>query len=217
MIGLSINNNLILRAYSISSSNYEKYLEFFSIKIKNGVLTSILKNIKINDEIFISKKSTGTLILNNLKVNGEILWLFSSGTGISPFISLLKDFNIKNFNLIIIFHSVKFKDSLCYKFHLLKNFLNKSHNKLFLKNLIYYPILSKEFFKNKGRITDLIINLKIFKDLNFKNFFYKRDRVMICGSMNMIKDIILLLKKNYLNETKNKILGEYLIEKSFVN
>ncbi|ASS47164.1 Ferredoxin--NADP(+) reductase [Candidatus Nasuia deltocephalinicola] len=218
LVGLLINDKYITRAYSLVSSNYDIFLEFLSIKINKGLLTSNLKKISLNDNILISKKSTGTLIINNLLPNGKILWLISSGTGLAPFISIIKDYNIYNiFDKIILLHSVKYSDSLSYRYYI-NNILSKKFNLFNYSNkLIYYPILTRENFFNKNRITFNINNYKIFDNLNLTPFNIKRDRIMLCGSISMINDIVNILYSYNFIESKINKLGHFLIERSFVD
>lgn len=218
LVGLFLNEKPLTRAYSIVSSNYEDFLEFLSIKIKNGNLTSKLKNLSLNDNILIGKKSTGTLLVNNLLPNGEILWLISSGTGLAPFISIIKDYNIYNsFKNIILIHSVKYKESLCYRYYITKILPKKFNFYKFSNKFIYYPILTKDFFYNSERITKNINNFYLFKSLDLTPFNTKRDRIMLCGSINMINDIVNILQSYNFIESKNNTLGNFVIERAFVS
>ncbi|BEH03838.1 ferredoxin-NADP reductase [Candidatus Nasuia deltocephalinicola] len=219
ILGLNYNNKFISRAYSISSSNYEENLEFLSIKIEKGLFTSILSSLKINDEIFISKKSTGTIKINNLMPGACNLWMFSTGTGISPFISIIKDFNIyKNYKNIILVHSTKKKEDLIFK-NYLSNIFNKNNFEFFNNfKFIYYPIVTKENFKNFERMTDSIKNNKIFYEIGLNKFDLNKDRIMICGNIEMIKDLKNIIEKEYnFLEYNNNNLGHFVTEKAFVS
>lgn len=217
LIGLNIKKKFIFRAYSILSSNYEDYLEFLSIKINGGFFTNRLKYLNINDEIYISKKSTGTLVVENFIPGGLNLWLISTGTGATPFLSIIKNFNIyKIFKNIIFIHSVNYKNNLSYKYYINNIFL-KNSNYLFNYNLIYYPVVTKENFINFKRICNIIKNNQLFYDLNLKIFNKNFDRIMICGNIDMIKNMVSIIKNQYnLSEGSSNILGHYLIEKSFI-
>lgn len=217
LIGLNINKKFIFRAYSILSSKYENYLEFLSIKIRGGVFTNRLKYLNINDHIYISKKPTGTLITENLIPGGENLWFISTGTGITPFLSIIKNFKIYNiFKNIIFIHSVNYKNNLSYKYYINNIFL-KNSNYLSNYNLIYYPIVTKENYINFKRISNNISNKKLFYDLNLKNFNKNYDRLMICGNIDMIKNIVNIIKNKYnFSEGSTNSLGHYLLEKAFI-
>lgn len=217
LVGLIINEKPVTRAYSITSANYEEFLEFLSIKVENGFLTSKLKKISINDDILIGKKSTGTLLVNNLLPKGKILWLISTGTGLAPFISIIKDYNIYNiYERIILIHSVKYKNSLSYRYYI-KEILSKKIGDVFFKKLTYYPILTKDLFFNSNRITKIINTYKLFYNLELSPFNIKRDRVMLCGSIIMINDIVNILYSYEFLESKINSLGHFIIERAFVD
>lgn len=218
LIGLNINKKFIFRAYSILSSNYENHLDFLSIKIKKGEFTNRLKYLNLNDDIYISKKPTGTLVVENFIPGGDVLWLISTGTGITPFLSIIKNFKIYNiFKKIILIHSVNYKNDLSYKYYINNIFLKNSFY-LFKYNLIYYPIVTKENFINFKRITNIIENNKLFYDLNLIKFNKIYDRIMICGNMEMIKNMTKIIENKYkFFEGNSKNLGYYLIEKAFIN
>lgn len=217
MVGLKVNSKKIMRAYSIVSANYEEYLEFLSIKVEHGELTSYLKKIKTGDKIFIGTKATGTLIFNNL-IPGKILWLLCTGTGIAPFISIIKDLDIYNFyEKIILIHTCRFINELAYRKYITEDLCKHQYlGEKIKKNLIYYPTVTREKFKHYGRFTDMIKSKKIFEDLKISSFLLQRDRFMICGSPHMIKDTRKLLNLFSFKESKNN-LGHFLIENAFIN
>lgn len=220
IIGLNINKyyKLIIRAYSIVTPNYSNHLEFFSITIEKGKFTSLLKNIKIGDYILISKKSTGTLTLDNLQT-GKRLYLIATGTGLAPFISLIQDpILYKRFNKIILIHGVSYINELSYKHFINKKIINNEYlNKKIKNNLIYYPTITRENYITKGRITELIIQGKLFKDLNLPYINLNYDKLMLCGNKNMVKEISEYLTKlgfkNYIINNPN----DFVIEYSFIN
>lgn len=217
LLGLNINKKFIFRAYSILSSNYEKYLEFLSIKVICGEFTNRLKLLNINDNIYISKKSTGTLVIENLIGGGDNLWLISTGTGSAPFLSIINNFKIYEiFKKVIFIHSVNYKNSLSYKYYI-NNIFIKNVNYLFNYNLIYYPIITKENYINFKRISNIIKSNQLFYDLNLNIFNKNYDRIMICGNIDMIKSFIYILKNQYnFIEGSSNNFGHYLIEKAFI-
>ncbi len=218
MVGLEISGKPLMRAYSMVSANYEKNFEFFSVKLDTGILTSLLRNIKIGDSILIGRKYVGTLVINDLKP-GENLYLFSTGTGLAPFLSIIKDIETyKKFKKIILIHSVRRVNDLAYA-----NFIRKElpYNALLgrkvKEKLIYYPTVTREKFSNQGRITELIRNGKIFSDLDLSPLNQMTDRAMICGNPNMLKDISQILNERGFRMSSEKgDLGDYVVEKAFV-
>ncbi|AGI27246.1 Ferredoxin--NADP reductase [Candidatus Portiera aleyrodidarum] len=219
LIGLNINKYyyLIIRAYSIVNPTYSKFFEFFSITIEKGTFTSLLKKIQSGDYILISKKSNGTLILDNIQ-NGKFLYFIATGTGLAPFISLIQDPSLyKRFNKIILIHGVSYINELSYK-HFInkKNIYNEYINNKIKKHLIYYPTITRENYINKGRITELIIQGKLFKDLNLPYINFHYDKLMLCGNKNMLKEISEYLKKLGF---KNSIINnpkDFVMEYSFI-
>jgi len=219
MIGLrQPNGKPLMRAYSIASPNWSETLEFFSIKVPNGALTSQLQHIKIGDEILISKKPTGTLVLDDLNP-GKNVYFLSTGTGLAPFMSLIQDpQSYENFEKVILIHGVRFVSELAY-YDFISNELAK--NEFFgaqvAQKLIYYPTVTREPFRNQGRITDLITSGKLFTDIGLAPFDPKYDRAMICGSPHMLEDLSKLLDTFGLNiSPRMRDRGDYLIERAFV-
>ncbi|CAA3709159.1 Ferredoxin--NADP reductase [Candidatus Portiera aleyrodidarum] len=218
IIGLIKNKyyKLIIRAYSIVTPNYSNYLEFFSITIEKGSFTSLLKNIKIGDYIVISKKATGTLILDNIQ-NGNVLYLLATGTGLAPFISLIQDpILYKRFNKIVLIHGVSYINELSYK-HFInkKSRYNKNLNNKIKNNLIYYPTTTREKYLTKGRITELLINGKVFSDLKFPFINFKYDKLMLCGNKNMLQEITEYLTKLGFKNARINNQKDFVLEYSF--
>ncbi|CEL12516.1 Ferredoxin--NADP reductase [Candidatus Portiera aleyrodidarum] len=220
IIGLNINKDfkLIIRAYSLVSPNYSNYLEFFSIKIENGKFTSLLKNIKIGDYILISKKSTGTLTIDNIK-SGKSLYLLATGTGLAPFISLIQDPILYcRFKKIILIHGVSYINELAYKKFINKKiFYKKNLKKKIKKKLIYYPTITRENYINQGRITEIIIKGKLFKELKLPYINLNSDRLMLCGNKNMLKEISEYLKNLGFKKSLINNPNDYVFENSFIN
>ncbi len=218
MIGLpNEEGKPILRAYSIASPSWSEELEFYSIIVKNGPLTSKLKNIKINDSIVMMPKSTGTLVLDALKP-GKRLFLLSSGTGFAPFASLIQEpETYEKFEHVILTHTCRTVDELNYSKETIKNCFDNDIIKEFISNkLICYHSTTRENYTNKGRITDLIISGKLLKDLSLGEIS-ENDRFMFCGSMGLNNDLKEIMQKRSFQEGANNKPGDYVLEKAFVN
>ena len=218
MIGLEVDGRPLARAYSVASPNYDEHLEFLSIKVQDGPLTSRLQHIKVGDEILVSRKPTGTLVIHDLKP-AKNLYLFSTGTGLAPYMSLIQDIEVYDrFEKVILVHGVRKVDDLAYK-DFIENELPK--NEFFgeeVKNkLIYYPTVTREAFKNEGRLTDLMKSGKLFKDIGLEKMNPADDRAMICGSSEMLKDTQDLLDSmNFKVSPRIGEPGDYVIEHAFV-
>ncbi|BBE10342.1 ferredoxin-NADP reductase [Mycoavidus cysteinexigens] len=218
LVGLEVNNKPLVRAYSMASANYEENLEFLSIKVQDGPLTSRLQHLKIGDSVYISKKSTGTLVTHHL-LPGSTLWLLSTGTGLAPFMSIIKDPEIySHYERIVLTHTCRFIDELAYKEYITQSLPQNEHiGELIRDQLIYYPTVTREPFRNRGRITDLIQDGKLFEDTDLPPFSVERDRLMLCGSPHMLKDTRALLKAMGFNEGTHSQPGHYVVERAFVD
>ena len=218
MIGLEVNGRPLTRAYSIASANHEEHLEFFSIKVQDGPLTSRLQNLQPGHEILISRKPTGTLVLRDLKP-GKRLFLLSTGTGLAPFLSLVKDPEIyERFEKIVLVHGVRLKSELAYEEYL-STVLPQDEvlGELVRDKLIYYPPVTREPYRNRGRQTDLIESGQLFKDLGLSPLDPATDRAMICGSPHMLKDLAALLdSRGFQISPHIGEPGDYVIERAFV-
>ncbi len=217
MMGLAHEGKPLLRAYSLASANYEEELEFFSIKVPDGSLTSKLQSIKVGDEILVSKKPTGTLV-NDALLPGKRLWLLGTGTGLAPFLSIIKDPEVYDqYEQIILVHGCRYVSELAYS-DLIQQEL--PHDEFLgddvTQKLIYYPTVTRENYRNTGRITDLIESGDLQKAAGIKEFVKDEDRFMLCGSPSMLKDTCQLLEKRGFNETRAGQYGEYVIERAFV-
>ena len=217
MIGLEQENRPLLRAYSIASANYEEELEFFSIKVPDGPLTSKLQNLAVGDSILVSKKPTGTLITDNM-LPGKRLWLISTGTGLAPFMSIIKDLEVYDqFDQIVLTHGVRTVSELAYADYIEKELPgNEYFGEVVREKLLYYPTVTREPFRNNGRLTDLMTSGKLFHDLGLPKPDPQRDRFMICGSPSMLKDTCKILDERGFTEAKNGRPGHYVIERAFV-
>lgn len=217
MIGLKINNKPLLRAYSIASANYEDYLEFVSIKVPNGALTSRLQHIRPGDTIIVGNKPTGTLVKDHV-LPGRHLYMLSTGTGIAPFLSLVKDFDLYDrYEKIILTHTTRTILELTYKEFLTNELPNNEYfGDVVKEKLLYYPTVTREPFKNSGRITDLICSGKVFADLGLPPLDRNMDRVMICGNPSMVKELTNYFNSDGWKMGNNGHAGEFVIEKAFV-
>ncbi|AMX01249.1 ferredoxin--NADP reductase [Microbulbifer thermotolerans] len=218
MIGLPQENGRpLLRAYSIASANYEDQLEFFSIKVPDGPLTSQLQKIKPGDEIFVGRKPTGTLVADHL-LPGKRLWLLSTGTGLAPFLSIIKDPDVyERFDQVILTHGVRFVSELAYQDHIQNQLPNHEYfGEMIREQLLYYPTVTREPYRNNGRLTDLMLSGKIFQDLGLPQPNVEEDRFMLCGSPAMLKDLTGILDNWGFRETRAGVPHEYVIERAFV-
>lgn len=217
MIGLQQENRPLLRAYSIASANYEEEMEFFSIKVPDGPLTSQLQKLKVGDEILVNSKPTGTLTIDNIKP-GKRLWLLSTGTGLAPFLSIIRDpETYENFDQVIVTHGVRYVSELAYRDHILEDLpKNEYFGEAVADQLLYYPTVTREDFERQGRLTDLVDSGQASKDLGLPALNKEEDRFLICGSPAMLKDFCTILDSKGYEESRQGILGEYAIERAFV-
>jgi ferredoxin--NADP+ reductase len=217
MIGLEIENKPLLRAYSIASANYEEEMEFFSIKVQDGPLTKHLQNLKVGDEILVGTKPVGTLVADHL-LPGKNLYLLSTGTGLAPFMSIIKDPEIyEQFDNVILTHGVRHKSELAYQ-HFIEEELpnNEYFGDVVREKLRYYPTVTREEFRNNGRLTDLMKSGKLFSDLGLPEINLENDRFMLCGSPSMLKEFCELLDERGFEEARQGEQGHYVIERAFV-
>ena len=218
MLGLEVDGRPLLRAYSIASANHEEHLEFLSIKVADGPLTSRLQNIKPGDEVLVSRKPTGTLLLHDLKP-GKRLYLLSSGTGLAPFMSLIKDPAVyERFEKIILVHGVRYRSELAYRDYIEWELTHHEYlGEQVRKQLVYFPTVTRERFRYQGRVTELIETGKLFRDTGMPELDPAHDRVMVCGSPAMLADLSALLNaRGFGISPRVGELGDYVIERSFV-
>lgn len=217
MIGLQQEKRPLMRAYSIASANYEEELEFFSIKVQDGPLTSQLQHIKMGDEVLISTKPTGTLILDNL-LPGKNLYLISTGTGLAPFMSIIKDpETYEQYEKIILTHGCRYVDELAYQQTIKEHLPNDQYlGEQIQEKLIYYPTVTREDFHNQGRITNLLASGKLPQDVMLDPIDPDNDRFMICGSPSMLKDTCAILDDKGFKEARHSKAAHYVIERAFV-
>lgn len=218
MIGLEVQGKPLMRAYSIASPNYEDHLEFFSIKVQDGPLTSRLQHLKVGDQIMVSRKPTGTLVPDDL-LPGRNLYMLSTGTGLAPFLSLIQDPEVyERFEKIVLVHGVRHVNELAYA-----DFISKTlpaHEYLgddISEKLIYYPTVTREEFHTRGRLTNHISSGKLFEDVGVPALDPRQDRAMICGSPAMLVDTGALLDSlGFKISPRMGEPGDYVIERAFV-
>lgn len=218
MLGLMKDDGKpLLRAYSVASPSWDHELDFFSIKVENGPLTSRLQNIQVGDEILLGKKPTGTLVLDAL-LPGKTLYLLSTGTGIAPFASVIRDpETYDRFEKVVLVHGCREVAELAYGEKLVADTLNDPLvGEMVDGRLIHYTATTREDHVHTGRVTTLIETGKLFEDLGTTPFDPAHDRVMICGSMGMLQDTKALCEAAGLEEGSNAQPGHYVIEKAFV-
>jgi ferredoxin--NADP+ reductase len=218
MIGLMVDGKPIYRAYSIASPAWDEELEFFSIKVPDGPLTSHLQAIKPGDTVLMRKKPTGTLVLDAL-TPGKRLYMFSTGTGIAPFASLIRDpETYEKFEDVILTHTCRDVAELKYGFDLMEEI--RTHEflgELAEGKLRHYATVTRDpSYPFQGRITDLIDSGKLFADLGVPALDPAVDRGMICGSAAMLKDTKERLERAGLTEGANNKPSEFVIERAFV-
>ena len=217
MIGLMVDGKPLLRAYSVVSANYEEHLEFLSIKVPDGPLTSRLQHIQVGDTIIVGKKPTGTLLIDYL-LPAKRLYLLSTGTGLAPFLSVIRDpETYEKFEEVILVHGVRQVNELAYHDYLTQELpAHEILGEMVSQQLKYYPTVTREPFKNQGRINDLIESGKLFTDLGVPPLDPLTDRVMLCGSPEMLASLKALLEKRDFEEGNTTKPGDFVIERAFV-
>jgi ferredoxin--NADP+ reductase len=216
MIGLRVNDKPLLRAYSIASANYEEYLEFLSIKVEDGPLTSRLQHIQVGDSIVVGRKPTGTLLIDYL-LPAKRLYMLASGTGLAPFLSVIRDpETYEKFEEVVLVHGVREVAELAYYDYLTQTLPKHEFlGEMVSKQLRYYPTVTREAYTHTGRITTLIENGKLFSDLGVPSLDREQDRVMICGSPDMLRDLKGMLEARGFNEGNTTRPGDFVIERAF--
>jgi ferredoxin/flavodoxin---NADP+ reductase len=217
MVGLEIGGKPLMRAYSIASPNHDEHLEFFSIKVADGPLTSQLQHIRPGDTVLVSRKPTGTLVIHDLKP-GKHLYLLATGTGLAPFLSVVRDLEVyERFAKVILVHGVRNVDDLAYRGYLTEQL--PQHDILGASvrdKLIYYPTATREPFVNNGRLTELIVGGKLFEDIGLPPLNPADDRAMICGSPGVLKDTSALLDRMGFEISPHiGVPGDYVVERAF--
>jgi ferredoxin--NADP+ reductase len=210
-------NKPIMRAYSVTSPSHQETLEFYSIKVQDGPLTSKLQHIQVGDEILVNTKPVGTLITTNVK-SGRTLYMLATGTGIAPFLALIRGFDVyENYDNVVLLHGVREVKDLAFD-----NYLNNLNEDEIYKEITqgkfkYYPTVTRETFKHQGRVTDAMYSGEVQRVLELEEFDKEKDRVMICGSMEMNMELKEYFEGLGLVEGTMKEPGEYVLEKAFVD
>jgi ferredoxin--NADP+ reductase len=218
MIGLEVEGRPLLRAYSIASANWEEQLEFFSIKVANGPLTSRLQHIRPGDNLLISRKPTGTLLLSDL-LPGRTLYLLATGTGLAPFLAIVKDpETYERFERVVLTHGVRSTADLAYADYIRKELPQHEFlGEQIRRQLRYYPAVSRETFAQQGRLTDLMDSGRMAADLGLPPLDPQTDRAMICGSPQMLADFRRILdSRGFQAAPRIGTPGHYVFERAFV-
>jgi ferredoxin--NADP+ reductase len=217
MLGLEVDGRPLLRAYSIASAIYADELEFYSIKVPDGPLTSRLMKIAVGDEILVGKKPTGTLVLDGLRP-GHNLYLLGTGTGLAPFLSLVRDPEVyERFDKVVVTHTVREIKDLNYREFLSHELpADPDLGEWVAPKLIYYPTVTREPFIHQGRITDLIQSGRLFEDIGLPDLDPTRDRLMLCGGPSVLADLKALLLARGFEEGSVAKPGDFVLERAFV-
>ena len=218
MLGLEDDGRPLVRAYSMASPNYDDALEFFSIKVPDGPLTSRLQHVKVDDPVLVGRKPTGTLVVDNL-LPGRTLYLLSTGTGLAPFLSIIRDpETYERYETVVLVHGCRHVAELAYGERITQDW----HNDEFVgenisRQLIYYPTVTREPFRNRGRIDDLITSGRLFEDIGRDPIDAEHDRAMLCGSPEMLASMRTVLQERGFVEGSSHTPGTFVIEKAFVD
>ena len=217
MIGLRVDGKPLLRAYSIVSPNYEETLEFLSIKVPDGPLTSRLQHIQPGDSIIVGHKPTGTLLIDYL-LPGKRLYLLGTGTGLAPFMSIIRDPDTyEKFDEVILVHGCRLVSELAYRDYITNELPQHEFlGEMVSQQLKYYPTVTREPFPTQGRIPDLIESGQMARDLGVPQLNPQVDRVMLCGSPEMLKSIKAVLEARAFNGGNTTTPGDFVVERAFV-
>jgi ferredoxin--NADP+ reductase len=217
MMGLEVEGRPLLRAFSLVSANYDEHLEFFSIKMPDGALTSRLQHIEPGQPILVGRKPTGTLLVENLRP-GKRLYLLATGTGLAPFMSIIRDpVTYERYEKVVIAHGVRRESDLAYRSYIEEEL--PQHllvGEQVQQQLLYYPTVTREPSRYQGRLNDLVESGKLAQDLSLPAFDAEHDRFMLCGSPAMLKDLVVLLEAKGFDEANSDRRGSYVIERAFV-
>ena len=216
MIGLRVNDKPLLRAYSIVSPNHDEHLEFLSIKVPDGPLTSRLQHIQVGDKVIVGRKPTGTLVIDYL-LPGKRLYMLATGTGLAPFMSIIRDpATYEQFEQVVLVHGVRQVNELAYHDYITRELpAHEFLGEMVTAQLHYYPTVTREPYRNMGRVTDLLDSGKLTTDMKLPALNPAEDRVMICGSPGMLKDLKQMLETRGFSEGNTSRPGDFVIERAF--
>lgn len=217
MVGLEVDGKPLVRAYSIASPSWHDELEFYSIKVESGPLTSRLQHLKVGDQVLIGKKPTGTLVLDGLKP-GKRLYMLGTGTGLAPWLSLARDPEVYDrFETVVVTHTVRHVADLNYR-EMFETDLPQDEilGEIVAPKLKYYPTVTRDAFKTQGRITDLIASGQMTRDLGLPPIDPANDRFMLCGGPSVLADLKVQLESYGYVEGSLASPGDYVLERAFV-
>jgi ferredoxin--NADP+ reductase len=218
MIGLNVDGKPLMRAYSVVSPHWEENLEFLSIKVPDGPLTSRLQHLQVGDSVLVGRKASGTLLVQNL-LPGKNLWLLSTGTGLAPFMAMIRDPEVyEAYEKVILVHGCRQVNELAYDKVIEDELPNNEYfGEQVREKLLYYPTVTREEFRNKGRIPPLLESGKLTSDLGLPPISLENDRFMLCGSPEMLKDTRAIFDKMGMQEGNMSTPGHFVIERAFVD
>ncbi|MDP1740312.1 ferredoxin--NADP reductase [Polaromonas sp.] len=218
MIGLNVDGRPLMRAYSMVSPHYEETLEFLSIKVADGPLTSRLQHIRPGDAVLVGRKASGTLLTQNL-LPGRTLYLLGTGTGLAPFMSMVRDPEVyEQFEKVVLVHGCRQVSELAYAGLITTDLpRNEWFGEQVTRQLVYYPTVTREAFRHRGRIPTLLETGQLCREAGLPALDPARDRFMLCGSPAMLKDTRAFLDKLGLAEGNMSHPGHYVIERAFVD
>lgn len=229
MIGLEVEGKPVMRAYSVASANYDEELEFFSIKVPEGALSSRLQKIVPGDKVMLSTRPTGTLVSGYLQP-GKHLYLLCTGTGLAPFMSIIQDPEIyEQYDKIILVHGTRWISELAYQKKITQDIPNNQYfGETVQQKLLYYPTVTREPFMfnslnidggevpHESRITTLIESKKLTNDLKMPAINPNDDRFMMCGNNDMLQELMQMLDGMGFNKANSRNQGHYVIEQAFI-
>ncbi len=216
MIGMMVDGRPLLRAYSMVSAHWQEDLEFLSIKVQDGPLTSRLQHIAVGDTVLIGRKPVGTLLADSL-TPGRNLYMLATGTGLAPFMSLIRDpETYENFEKIVLVHGCRTVPELAYQQLITDLADHELLGEMVTEKLLYYPTVTREAFRNTGRITDLMFSGRIPAELDIGPFEKAHDRVMLCGNPELLSDFGVFFRSEDWKEGSSNEKGDFVIEKAFV-
>ncbi|HEX7639913.1 MAG TPA: ferredoxin--NADP reductase [Burkholderiaceae bacterium] len=218
MIGLQVEGRPLLRAYSVASANHEEHLEFLSIKVPGGPLTSRLRHLKQGDEILVGRKPVGTLVIHDL-TPAKNLYLLATGTGLAPFMSIIRDPDTyERFEKVVLVHGVRRVSELAYADYIQHELPRHEFlGELLRDKLVYYPTVTREPFRNRGRLTELLDSGRLGAEIGLPPLDPATDRAMICGNQAMLDDCCRLLDaRGFRVSPRQGEPGDYVIERAFV-